>query len=114
MPLPTLIIGTVDSGGIALLKFPARSWRNSIFFKMVTTYVIIMIPIVMLSVYLYNWSYENAREEISRSTEMRLASYLQELNREVGWLELQMFDLLEDSEINRITVSWELMDDVQR
>ena len=58
-----------SNGGIRLLRFPVTSLRNSIFTRMVIIYLIFVIPIILLGIYLYSWSYHNASQEISRAQE---------------------------------------------
>ncbi|MDN8587285.1 histidine kinase [Paenibacillus sp. 11B] len=97
-----------------MIKFPAQSWRSSIFARLIVTYLIFVLPLILLGIYLYNWSYDNARQEISSSTERRLVGYLDELNREMEWMELQQFDIVEDRKLNRLAILWEMMDQVDR
>lgn len=68
----------------------------------------------MLGFYLYNWSYKNASDDISRATVTQLNYYLEDLNREIEWMELQQFDLVEDSELNKLAVTWRKMSIVER
>lgn len=103
-----------SNGGIRLLRFPVTSLRNSIFTRMVIIYLIFVIPIILLGIYLYSWSYHNASQEISRAQEAQLASYLDNLEHEIAWLELQMFDIMEDNEIHRAAVTWSLLSNVER
>lgn len=97
-----------------MFKFPAASFRKTIFFRMVLTYLIVILPIILLGIYLYNWSYNNASQDISRATATQLAYYLEDLNREVEWMELQQFDVLEDSELNKLAITWDTMTNVER
>jgi two-component system sensor histidine kinase YesM len=106
--------GNSAAGGDELIKFPAQSWRSSIFARLVVTYLIFVLPLILLGVYLYNWSYDNASQEISSSTERKLDRYLEELNREIEWMELQQFDIVEDRKLNRLAILWEMMDQVDR
>ncbi|MEK0313273.1 sensor histidine kinase [Cohnella sp. 56] len=97
-----------------MLKFPARSFRKSIFVKLVITYLIVLLPVILLGLYLYNWSYKNASQDLSRATLAQLTNYLKDLNREIEWMEIQQFDIVEDNELNRLAVTWEMMDSVER
>ncbi|WP_419874193.1 sensor histidine kinase [Candidatus Pristimantibacillus sp. PTI5] len=97
-----------------MLKFPAISIRNTIFVRLVFTYLIVILPIILLGAYLYNWSYKNASQDISRATVKQLTYYLEGLNREIVWMELQQFDILEDSELNRLAATWGMMDNAER
>ncbi|OWA37050.1 two-component sensor histidine kinase [Saccharibacillus sp. O16] len=93
---------------------PAASWHSSIFARLVFTYLLFILPLILLGLYLYQWSYENASSEIASSTERRLDGYLDELNREVEWMELQQFDIVEDRKLNRLAVLWDKMGQVER
>ncbi len=101
-------------GGLALLKIPGNSLRNTLFARLVILYLLVIIPIIGLGVYLYNWSYHNASQEISRNTLAQLASYLEDLNREIEWLEIQQFDILQESQLHKIAVMWNMMDNIER
>src|SRR5690606_27973940 len=106
--------GTRLNGGMALLRIPNFSMRHSIFMRMITLYLIVVLPIILLSLYLYTWSYNNASREISRVAELQLISYLEDLEREMTWLEMQMFNIMEDHDIHRSAVTWSLMDRVSQ
>ncbi|MCG7216513.1 sensor histidine kinase [Paenibacillus mucilaginosus] len=97
-----------------MITFSSRTLRSSIFARLLFTYVIVIAPILALGGYLYQWSYTNASEELSRTSITRLSHYLQDLNRELSWMELQQFDILEDPDLNKLTVTWERMDPVDR
>lgn len=97
-----------------MLKIPAKSWHNSIFARLIMTYLIFVLPLIFLGVYLYHWSYDTASEEISLSTDRRLSQYATELNREIEWMELQQFDIAEDRKLNRLAILWEMMEQVDR
>lgn len=45
---------------------------------------------------------------------MHLNYYLEDLDREVEWMELQQFDLVEDSELSKLAVTWSMMNSVER
>ncbi|WP_317965000.1 histidine kinase [Paenibacillus sp. CCS19] len=77
-------------------------------------YLVVILPIILLGVYLYNWSYKNASDEISRNTLAQLSTYLEDLNREIEWLEIQQYDVVQESDLNRLAVTWELMDSVDK
>lgn len=97
-----------------MFKFPAFSMRNSIFVRLVFTYLIVVFPIILLGIYLYQWSYQNASNEITRATVKQLEYYLDSLNREVEWMELQLFDTVEDSGLNKLSATWSLMDSAEQ
>lgn len=97
-----------------MFKFPAVSLRNSIFVRLVFTYLFVVIPIILLGLYLYQWSYKNASQDISRATAKQLNYYLGTLDREVEWIELQLFDMVEDSGLNTLSVTWDFIDNADK
>lgn len=97
-----------------MLRFPVNSFRNTIFIRLVLTYLIVILPIILLGVYLYNWSYKNASQEISRATLTQMNYYLEDVNREMEWLEIQQYDLLQDNDLNKLAITWEMMDSIER
>nr|WP_307207397.1 histidine kinase [Paenibacillus harenae] len=88
--------------------------RHALFLRLVIMYLVVILPIIILGVYLYNWSYTNASQDISRNTLAQLSSYLEDTNREVEWLEIQQFDMLQDGELTRVAVTWDMMDSVEK
>lgn len=97
-----------------MIRIPVNSLRHTILARLVLMYVVVILPIILLGVYLYNWSYKNASEEISRNALAQLSSYLEGLNREIEWLEIQQFDILQESELHKIAVTWEKMDSAEK
>ncbi|MBM7542628.1 sensor histidine kinase [Amphibacillus cookii] len=85
-----------------------------LFVRLLVMYHIIILPIVIMGLYLYLWSYHNASEEISRHTENQLTTYLENLNREMSWMEGQQYDLLHDHELRKVALTWEMMSSVER
>ena len=79
-----------------MLKLPVNSIRNTIFIRLVATYLFVILPLIILGVYLYNWSYQYASQEISKNSQAQLSAYLDGLNREIEWLEIQQYDILQD------------------
>jgi len=77
-------------------------------------YHIVILPIIILGLYLYMWSYNNASEEISRHTENQLNMYLDGLNREIAWMESQQYNLLQENDLQTVAVTWDVMNNVER
>jgi len=97
-----------------LLKIPVNSMRHALFLRLVIMHLVVILPIILLGVYLYNWSYTNASQDISRNTLAQLSSYLEDMNREVEWLEVQQFDMLQEGELTKVAVTWDMMDSVEK
>jgi len=97
-----------------VFKIPVKSLRNTIFVRLLFTYLVVILPIILLGIYLYNWSYQNASQEVSRNTLAQLTAYLEDLDREIEWMELQQYDILQESELRKASLTWQMMDGVER
>lgn len=95
-------------------NFTHHTFRKKLFARLLIMYHIVILPIVALGLYLYIWSYNNASGEISRHNENQLNMYLDSLNREMAWMESQQYNLLQDNELQSVTVTWDVMDNVEQ
>ena len=73
-----LSIVVVEGGIMKILKL---SFKRSIFSRLVVTFLIIMIPVYMLGIYLYNWGLRTIKGEISKSTIAQVSFYLEGLEK---------------------------------
>ena len=94
--------------------FTHHTVGKKLFARLLIMYHIVILPIIALGLYLYIWSYNNASEEISRHTENQLSMYLDSLNREMGWMESQQYNLLQDNELQSVAVTWDVMSNVEQ
>lgn len=77
-------------------------------------YIAVILPIILLAIGLYSWSYQNASEELSKQTPAQLNYYLDDLHREIEWIEMQQFEFIENNELNKLAGTWELMDSIEK
>jgi len=91
-----------------------RPTKKRLFSRLLILYHLVILPIILLGIYLYQWSYANTSEEISRQTETQLSMYLENIRREIMWMETQQYNLLQDNELQNVALTWELMDNIER
>ncbi len=84
--------------------------NNSIFSRLVITFLIIMIPIYILAFYIYNWGLYTVKSEISKSTVAQVSFYLESLEKEVERIKILQYDCLNDEYLNKLAIRWEIMD----
>lgn len=82
---------------------------NSIFIRLVLTFLIIMIPIYALALYIYNWSLTTLRGEVYQSTLAQSHYYMNELENEIERMKLLQFDCLNDESLNKLAYQSEVM-----
>lgn len=90
------------------------SFRNTIFIRLVATFLLIMVPIVLLGVYIYQWAIRTTSEDISRTAESQIAFYLNDLENEIERMKLLQYGLLEDTDLNKLAITWETMGTIDR
>jgi two-component system sensor histidine kinase YesM len=88
--------------------------RNTIFIRLVTTFILIMLPIFLLGLYIYNWGIRTASEDISKTAVSQISAYLGDLENETERMKLLQYGLLEDADLNKLSIAWETMNDISR
>lgn len=91
-------------------------WKlgNSIFSRLVLTFLIIMIPIYILGIYIYGWGLNTVKREISKSATAQVSFYLEGLGKEVERIKTLQYDCLNDEYLNKLAIRWEIMDQYNR
>jgi two-component system sensor histidine kinase YesM len=96
----------VEGGIVKILKL---SFKKSIFSRLVVTFLIIMIPVYMLGIYLYNWGLRTIKGEISKSTIAQVSFYLQDLEKEIERIKILQYDCLNDEYLNKLAIRWDVL-----
>ncbi len=84
---------------------------NSIFSRLVLTFLIIMIPIYGLGIYIYQWGLTTVKNEISKSTIAQASFYLEGLENEIERIKILQYDCLNDENLNKLAIGWEIMEE---
>ncbi|MBP1965030.1 sensor histidine kinase [Paenibacillus aceris] len=90
------------------------SLRNTIFLRLLSTFLIIMLPIILFGVYLYHWIVQTASEDISKSAISQITFYLTDFENEVERMKLLQYGILEDEDLNEMSLTWNTMDVFKR
>lgn len=90
------------------------SLRNTIFLRLLVTFLLIMLPIVISAVYLYQWVVRTASADITQTAAAQSAFYLTDLENEIERMKLLQFSLLEDDDLNELVLAWETMATIDR
>ncbi|WP_167859588.1 sensor histidine kinase [Paenibacillus cymbidii] len=81
------------------MKKTGNAWKHSIFRRLLTTFIAIMIPIYVFGLFIYNWGIHAVREEISNSMESQVSSYLSNLEDEIKRIQSSQYDALVDENL---------------
>lgn len=101
-------------GETSLFKGQGFSLRNSIFLRLLITFLLIMLPMWSFGVYIYNWIVQTAREDISKTAVSQVAYYLSDMEKEIERMKLLQYSFLEDEDLNELALTWETMDTIGR
>lgn len=77
-------------------------WRNTIFSRLVVTFLLIMIPIYALGIYIYNWGLYTVKSEISKSTVAQASFYIEGLEKEIERIRILQYDCLNDDNLGKL------------
>lgn len=88
--------------------------RNTIFVRLIVTFLIIMLPIFLMGIYLYQWIIQTTSEDISKTAVSQIKFYLTDLGNEVERIKLLQYSLIEDEDLNAITLRWNTMNNIER
>jgi two-component system sensor histidine kinase YesM len=92
------------------LKIVGLKLKNSIFSRLVITFLIIIIPIYGLAIYIYNWGICTVKNEISKSTISQVSYYLKGVEKEIERIKILQYDCLNDEDLNKLAIRWKIMD----
>ncbi len=91
------------------MNIPKIKLNNSIFSRLVITFLIIMIPIYILAFYIYNWGLYTVKSEISKSTIAQVSFYLEGLEKEIERMKILQYDCLNDENLNKLAIRSKIM-----
>ncbi|WP_438449318.1 sensor histidine kinase [Gorillibacterium sp. sgz5001074] len=97
-----------------MFKTTMFSIRNTLFLRLFSTFLLILMPLIVLGIYLYQWSVHTAREDIAKTAASQTAFYLSDLENEIERIKLMQFGLLEDEDLNKLSLLWNRMGIIQK
>lgn len=87
-----------------MFKRKRYSLQNTIYTKLIIIFLLIMTPIFLLGVYMYNWSIQSTHEDIAKSMQSQITSYLSDLENEIERMKLLQYGVIEDSDLNKLAI----------
>ncbi|AEI42874.1 sensor histidine kinase [Paenibacillus mucilaginosus] len=97
-----------------LFNHQVFSLRNTIFLRLIVTFLLILLPVLSLGVYLYNWLVDTAREDISKTAGSQIEFYLTDLENQIERMKLLQYSLLEDENLNELALTWQTLGTIDR
>jgi two-component system, sensor histidine kinase YesM len=97
-----------------LVNTTGVTWKNSIFMRIIITFVAILLPLYMLGIFIYNSSQSSVREEISSSMISQVTFYMDGLEKEVQRILYLEYDMINDTNLDRLSAIPEAMSDIDK
>ncbi|REE68789.1 two-component system sensor histidine kinase YesM [Paenibacillus taihuensis] len=97
-----------------MFNTPMFSIRRTVFLRLIFTFLLILMPLIVLGGYLYQWSVHTAREDIAKTAASQTVFYLTDLENEIERIKLLQFGLLEDEDLNKLTLLWNRMGVIEK
>jgi len=98
----------------ALFNRQEFSLRNTVFLRLIVTFLLIMLPILFFAVYLYQWIVQTTSADIARTAISQTDFYLTDLGNEIERIKVLQYSLLEDDNLNELTLLWDSMTTIDR
>ncbi|NLY42953.1 MAG: histidine kinase [Clostridiaceae bacterium] len=83
---------------------------NSIFSRLIIMFLIIMVPMYILAIYIYKWGSNTVKDQILNSIIAQTSYYIERLEKEVERIKILQYDCLNDENLNKLAIRWEIMD----
>ena len=85
----------------------------SLFKKIITIFLIVIAPILILGIYIRKWGANTVREELSKSSTAQIEFYVSQLEKEIERLKILQYTCLNDEHLNRLAVQYSIMSDYE-
>ncbi len=71
-------------------------WKNTIFRRLLITFLLIILPIYFIGIFIYNWGFHAINNDITKSMTAQVSFYLEKLDSEIQRIRVQQDDSLSD------------------
>lgn len=89
-------------------------WRNSIFSRLFVIFILIILPLYIIGITIYNLGIRTLRDEISNSMTAQLSFYLNNLDKEIQGIKKAQFECLSDDDLNQLASIPEHLDTIEK
>lgn len=74
-------------------------WKNTIFRRLVVTFLLILLPIYIIGIFIYNWGFHAINNDINKSMTAQVSFYLEKLDAEIRSIKVLQNDFLNDENL---------------
>lgn len=87
---------------------------HSVFSRLLLVFLLVLIPMYTTSILIYQLWIRNMEDNIARTTTTQMHAYLNRLEDSITQMRLLQFDCLNDIDLNKLAIRWEIMDTYSR
>ncbi len=91
-----------------------ETWRNSIFTKLVITFLLVLMPLYFLGIQVFNWSRNMMSEQIFKMMQSQVLFDLNNFDNEIKSIRKLQIDCLYDQDLNYLANAPQMMSDFER
>ncbi|HZK27083.1 MAG TPA: histidine kinase [Thermoclostridium sp.] len=91
-----------------------KSWKVSVITRLIVSFILILLPIYLLSFLIYNNGLTILRKEISDSMISQVSFYLDGIEDEIDRIQLLQYELINDRDINRMSTMSKALTNIQQ
>ncbi|QJD86165.1 sensor histidine kinase [Cohnella herbarum] len=77
-------------------------WKNSVYIRMLLLFIVILSPVYVIGLLIYNWGIQAVKEQVYQSMDSQTAYYLNDLETKVEQMKILMLDSLNDDNLNNL------------
>jgi two-component system, sensor histidine kinase YesM len=97
-----------------MLKEKGSTGIHSVFFRLLMIFLLVLIPMYTTSILIYQQWMKNMEDDIAKTTVSQMNTYLSGLENSIDQMKLLQFDCLNDIDLNKLAIRWEIMDTYSR
>lgn len=90
------------------------SWKNSIFSRLIITFLLINIPLYLLGINIYQWAVNTVKTDITNSAMSQVDSYIKNLEKDIERIRLLQRNLFIDDDLNTLASVPDSLDDIEK
>lgn len=77
-------------------------WKNTIFRRLIITFLLILLPIYLIGVYIYNWGFHAINDDISKTMIAQVTFYMEKLEDEIKRIKFLQNVCMSDDNLNQL------------
>lgn len=90
-----------------------KSWKISVLTRLIISFIVILVPIYGLGMFIYNNGLAILNRELSNSIISQVSYYLDNLEIEIQRIQMLQYELLNDSDINRMATIYRALTNIE-